>query len=253
MKNTDWCLLIGNKKISNIRQLRENFDTAVLVGYYLGGSLKKWLDEAGEASISRRIDEINPNYDISEQLEYAFGVRPDKRTPEALIRLRPEPVTERKEPPKKPVVYSFMNNNSSFNSSFPLSSFMGSSFNASSFLSSSFYASSFLASSFMNNFYKGSFSVYSSFLSFSLTGSFTSSFTSSFLNLLSSSFASSYNMFAASSGSFYGGSFTGGMTENGSFVFKIGEALVTETEYKKTMINLSSCPLNSYGYGINLI
>lgn len=249
MKNTDWCLLIGSKKISNIRQLRESFDTAVLVGYYLGGNLKKWLDEAGEASISKRIDEINPNYDLSEQLEYAFGVRPDKKAPEALTRLRPEPVTERKEPPKKPVVYSFRGSNGSFNSSSPLSSFMGSSFNTSSFLSSSFYASSFSTSSFMNSFYKGSFSVYSSFLSFSLTGSFTGSF----INLLNSSFTSSYNIFAASSGSFFGSSFTGDITENGSFVFKIGEALVTETEYKKTMINLSSCPLNSYGYGINLI
>lgn len=244
MKNIDWYLLIGNKKISNIRQLRENFDTAVLVGYYLGGSLKKWLDEAGEASISKRIDEINPNYDISEQLEYAFGVRPDKRAPEALIRLRPEPVTERKEPPKKPVIFNFRSSNGSFSSSFPLSSFMSSSFNASSFLNSSFYDTSFLTTSFMNNFYKGSFSVYSSFLSFSLTGSFSTSF----INLLSSSFTSSYNVFAASSGSF-----TGSMNENGSFIFMIGEALVTETEYKKTMINLSSCPLNSYGYGINLI
>lgn len=248
MKNTDWCLLIGNKKISNIRQLRENFDTAVLVGYYLGGSLKKWLDEAGEASISRRIDEINPNYDISEQLEFAFGVRPEKKVSEALTILRPEPVTERKEPPKKPVVFNFRSSNSSFNSSFPLSSFMGSPFNASSFIGSSFPISSFT-----NEFYKGSFSVYSSFLSFSLTGSFTSSFTSSFINILSSSFTSSYNMFAASSGGFFGGGFTGSMTENGGFVFKIGEALVTEIEYKKTMINLSSCPLNSFGYGINLI
>ena len=252
MKNTDWYLLIGNKKIFNIRQLRENFDTALLVSYYLGGSLKKWLVDAGETSLSKRIDEINPNYDISEQLEYAFGVRPDKKAPEVLTRLRPEPLAERKEPPKKPYICDFRSRNGSFGSSFSASSFLTSSFLTSSFTASSFVQSSFLTSSFMNVFYTGSFSVYSSFLSFSVGGSFKSSFSSSFLSLLSSSFTSSYNMFVASSGSFNGG-FTGSMTENGSFIYKIGDALVTETEYKKTMINLSSCPLNSFGYGINLI
>lgn len=29
--------------------------------------------------------------------------------------------------------------------------------------------------------------------------------------------------------------------------------VITEKEYRRTMINLSSCPLNEYGYGIHLV
>lgn len=225
MSKKDSYLFLNNKKVFNIKELRENFDTAVLVGYFLGGSLVKWLKSTGEEAILARINEINPNYDISEQLEFAFGVRPDKKAPKILETLKPSPISERKEPPKKPFVPNLRDSNGSFNSSFLASSFLNSSF-----------TSSF--NSFFNTSYKGIF-----------TGSFNTSFNTSFL--LSGSFG-------GLSGSFLIGSFSGSLpggylNSEGSFVFKLGNAEITETEYKKTMINLSSCPLNQYGYGINLI
>ena len=229
MSKNDNFLFLNNKRVSDIRELRENFDTAVLVGYYLGGSLMKWLKSVGEEGILNRVNEINPNYDISEQLEFAFGVRPDKKAPKIMGVLKPSPVSERKEPPKKPFVPNFRDSNGSFSSSFLASSFLTGSF-----------TSSFTA--LLNTSYKGIF-----------TGSFSTFFSTSFNTsfLLSGSFG-------GLSGSFTGGSFNGSfpggyLNSEGSFVIKLGNAEVTETEYKKTMIILSSCPLNQYGYGINLI
>lgn len=225
MSSKDSFLFLNNKRVSNIRELRENFDTAVLVGYFLGGGLRKWLKNLGEEAILSRINEINPNYDISEQLEFAFGVRPDKKAPKIMSVLKPSPVSERKEPPKKPFVPNFRNSNGSFNSSFLASSFLSGSFR------SSFNA-------FFNTSYKGIF-----------TGSFNTSFNTSFL--LSGSYSGLSGSFLSGS---FNSSFPGGyLNSEGSFVFKLGNAEVTETEYKKTMIILSSCPLNQYGYGINLI
>ena len=229
MSSKDSFLFLNNKRVSNIRELRENFDTAVLVGYFLGGGLRKWLKNLGEEAILNRVNEINPNYDISEQLEFAFGVRPDKKAPKIMSVLKPSPVSERKEPPQKPFVPNFRNSHGSFNSSFLASSFLSGSFMGS-------FRSSFNA--FFNTSYKGIF-----------TGSFNTSFNTSFL--LSGSYSGLSGSFLSGS---FNSSFPGGyLNSEGSFVFKLGNAEVTETEYKKTMIILSSCPLNQYGYGINLI
>lgn len=229
MSKNDNFLFLNNKRVSDIRELRENFDTAVLVGYYLGGGLMKWLKSVGEEGILNRVNEINPNYDISEQLEFAFGVRPDKKAPKIMGVLKPSPVSERKEPPKKPFVPNFRDSNGSFSSSFLASSFLTGSF-----------TSSFTALS--NTSYKGIF-----------TGSFSTFFSTSFNTpfLLSGSFGGLSGSFLSGS---FNGSFPGGyLNSEGSFVIKLGNSEVTETEYKKTMIILSSCPLNQYGYGINLI
>ena len=83
MKSCDWCLWLGNEKIFNIRQLRENFDTAVLVGYYLGGGLERWLSDAEETAVLEKVRNIDRGGDIGCQLEFIFGVRPDPK-PEAL-------------------------------------------------------------------------------------------------------------------------------------------------------------------------
>ena len=81
MRNCDWYLWLNGKKIYNIRDLRENFDTAVLAGYFLGGSLMKWLSDIGEFTIVKRLTTIDLNGDIGSQLEFAFGVSPDKKIP----------------------------------------------------------------------------------------------------------------------------------------------------------------------------
>ena len=79
MRNCSWCLWLENEKIFNIRQLREHFDTPVLVGYYLGGGLERWLSDAGENAVLERVREIDRNGDIGGQLKWAFGVNPPEK------------------------------------------------------------------------------------------------------------------------------------------------------------------------------
>lgn len=227
MKACSWCLWIGSEKVYNIRQLRENFDTDVLLGYYKSGVLEKWLIEAEEKAVLEKVQGIDRNGNIASQLEFVFGVRPD-----------PKPVKE------EPVVYPevtesvrlallavsgeykgvFFNGGSSFNSSFMPSSFRSIhewEFENGSFSKGSFRKSSFNA--FSGSFTKGSFG----------SGSF---------RLVKTSFKS---------GSFSIGSFR--PSSGGSFRYFIGEAEITAEEYKRTRINLSSCPLNEHGYGIHRI
>ncbi len=302
MKNNSWYLWLNGKKIFNIRELRENFDTPVIAGYFLGGSLMKWLSDAGEYSLVKRLATVDINEDIGKQLEFAFGVSPDKKYDKE-IKLLPEnpPLPER-----KPVTVtassfgagtsyfsgtesSFLNavfsseTESSFISS--LSSSYGiykeivselastSGYNLSSYSSFvsgqalSVASSGMLAltgSSFMNLLVSGGFGLTGSF------GSFTLSSYKGFLTGISGSFGSfgkillgsgiyfgKYGMIGGSIGSFgsLGGSFAsfGEFFENGSFVYKAGNTTITAEEYHRTLINLSSCPLNAYGYGINLI
>lgn len=228
MKACSWCLWIGSKKVFNIRQLRECFDTDVLIGYYKSGVLEKWLIEAEEKAVLEKVQGIDRGGDIASQLEFVFGVRPD-----------PKP-----EPKKEEIVYPevvesvrlallavsgdykgvFLNSGSSFNGSFSPSSFR--SIHEWEFENGSFNKGSFR---------KGSFNAFS--------GSFRSgSFSGSSFRLVKTSFKS---------GSFSSGSFR--FSSGGSFRYFIGEAEITAEEYKRTRINLSSCPLNEHGYGIHRI
>ncbi len=288
MKNNSWYLWLNGKRIFNIRELRENFDTPVISGYFLGGSLMKWLSDAGEYNLVKRLATIDINDDIGKQLEFAFGVSPDKKYDKE-IKLKPEnpPLPERRPAPQE--------NISSFGAG--TSYFSGT--------ESSFYSAVFSAgteSSFASSL-SGSYGIYqeiaagltstsgynlssySAFvsgqaLSVASSGMFASS-GGSFSNLLitggyglTGSFGSSgklllgsgtglgkYGMIGGSFGSFgsFGVSFGGSFSsleeyfENGSFVYKTGNTTITAEEYHRTLINLSSCPLNAYGYGINLI
>ncbi len=284
MRNCNWYLWLNGKKIFNIRELRENFDTAVLSGYFFGGSLMKWLSDIGELNIVRRLSEIDLNADIGSQLEFAFGVSPDKKL-SAPIKILPQ---------NPPHPYNDVNGSAKVNAR----SFYG---GAGSFYSieSSFAAAVFSAdteSSFSGSF--GTFSIETINLASTSgygTGSYNALAAGQALSAASSgAFASSsgllysfgqfsfgsYKGFAAgsfngftlgSSGSFMlsggilrllssglagsGGSFAGTdiFFENGSFVYKAGGVTITAEEYRRTLINLTSCPLNAYGYGINLI
>ncbi len=233
MKACSWCLWIGSKKVFNIRQLRECFDTDVLVGYYKSGVLEKWLIEAEEKAVLEKVQGIDRGGDIASQLEFVFGVRPDPK---------PEPIKEEIVYPE--VVESvrlallavsgdykgvFLNGSSSFNGSFSPSSFR--SIHEWEFENGSFNKGSFRKGSF--NAFSGSFRK----------GSFRSgSFSGSSFRLVKTSFKS---------GSFSSGSFR--FSSGGSFRYFIGEAEITAEEYKRTRINLSSCPLNEHGYGIHRI
>lgn len=320
MRNCGWYLWLNGKKIYNIRELRENFDTAVLSGYFMGGSLMKWLSDLGEYTILRRLSDINTEYDIGTQLEFAFGVSPDKKIPADAVIKPLYPVSDISISASETGVHEVVMFSGSFtpfaNSSFSVYSDIVSSFNSavgSSFTSlteSSFGGFTFTgetASSF------GSVSSYAAFVSgqalnmiqssgssfsfnfsklFGLSGaagSFANMLGGSFLNMMWwSEFFGSYgnraggsfrSLFAYSkwlngsykgiyTGSFLlsllgGGSFMmssgmyGSLPEAffgaGSFSFTVGGVTITAEEYRRTLINLSSCPLNAYGYGINLV
>lgn len=340
MNNCSWYLWLRGRKVFNILQLRENFDTALLTGYFLGGSLMKWLSDIGENDILRRLSSIDKSGDIGKQLEFAFGVSPDPHDPLSEPELpvpEPETVPELSVPAEKTGMTEI-----------PV--FTGSFYGASSFfgLSESSFTAAFagsIASSFTSLFTKTAESSFfaaftggvgSSFSSFNissfasivgnaLAAQFTSSFSSfnmssysafvsgQALNIASSGFASSGssfsflfgqnwlnngvygsfslssfnfgsfswllgkygNIFGSSGGSFYGsfglallrllglygGSFGSfGSFGNiydffgeGSFRYNAAGVTITAEEYHRTLINLSSCPLNAYGYGINLV
>lgn len=345
MNNCSWYLWMRGKKIYNIRQLRENFDTAMLTGYLLGGSLKKWLSDLGEYSIAGRLDDIDLSGDIGRQLEFAFGVSPEPPDPlrEPELPELPDPGVPEVTIPAKavgvseiPVFTGSFNGVGSFTglieSSFAsaVSQLTESSFTAafsgiseSSFISaftgaiaSSFpfgsftaFFSSFFASSFMNAFFS---QFASSFSSFNLS-SYAAFVSGQALNIASSGFASSAGSFSwlfgqnvlgmgeygsfplssfnigsfawffskygkligSSGGSFYGSyglellrllALAGGSSGSfgsfgnidmffgeGSFRYSPSGCTITAEEYHRTLINLSSCPLNAYGYGINLV
>lgn len=243
MKSCDWCLWLGNEKIFNIRQLRENFDTAVLVGYYLGGGLERWLSDAGENAVLAKVREIDRSRDIGSQLEFIFGVRPDPKETAAPEYKAIEQAHEYHEVAESvrlalaAVSEDYSSFVSSYNSSFRPTSFRHAfewEFEKSSFRSGSFRIGSFRAGSFR----KGALKA----------GSFrTGSFRLVRLGFGKSSFrSSSFRIGSGVSGSFR-------PTSGGSFRFFMGDAEITQEEYKRTKINLSSCPLNEYGYGIHRI
>lgn len=240
MRNCSWCLWLENEKIFNIRQLREHFDTPVLVGYYLGGGLERWLSDAGENAVLARVREIDRSGDIGVQLKWAFGVNPKEKenAPKVILPDYPRAVRLAVTANKTGVWTGSSFNGSSFTSSFVAGGSFRSSFTAGGSFRSSFSAGSMTAGSFSI----GSFKGYSFSGSSFTTGSFiTGSFSGSSFRLVKTSFSGSF------SGSFrQGGS-------GGSFRFYFGETELTKEEYKRTKINLSSCPLNAYGYGIHRI
>lgn len=226
MRQCGWSLLMGEARVFDIRQLREHFDTALITGYLLGGTLERWLAEAGETEILSRIKEIDYSADLGEQLEFIFGVRPEKKTelPENIIKTLS--ARKKTDPPK--------------------TAFCCSSFNPSSFHSGSARTSS------------GSFRLVRFYGSaYGRVGSWRSAFWYAGSWHVGSWRAGSGYMFRAylrggSAGSWHAGSWRSG-SWSGSFRYFAGEAEITEQEYRRTMINLSSCPLNEYGYGIHLI
>ncbi len=301
MKNSSWYLWLNGQKVYNIRQLRENFDTALLTGYFLGGSLMKWLSDIGEADILKRLSCIDTSGNVGEQLEFAFGVVPDKNpeptAPVVTITAEITDTAPNSGTLEIPIYtgsfygtvssyYGLAESLSDTVSSFAAivgnavasqvrSSFTG--FDTSSYsafvtgqalnISSSFSfgSGSSFSALFAENLFKfgivGSFTGSSfSFGSFGYlfgkysqftAGSFTLGGSYAFGSFLLSMFR--YMRLSGSFGSF--GSF-GNIDMffgEGSFRYSAAGITITAEEYHRTLINLSSCPLNAYGYGINLI
>lgn len=312
MNNCSWYLWLRGRKIYNIRQLRENFDTPLLTGYFLGGSLLKWLSDIGENDILHRLSSVDKSGDIGKQLEFAFGVSPDPYDPlaEPVIPEEPDVVPEITVPAEKTGIEEIPVFTGSFHGAAALTNAAESSFFAaftggadSSFSFGSFASvvSSAFAAQFTSSFSAFELGSYAGFVSGQSLNIASSAFASSggsfnFLfgqNLLNSGVYGSFslssfnfgsfswlfgkygNIFGSSGGSFYGsfglallkllllyggssgsfGSFgnIGDFFGEGSFRYNAAGVTITAEEYRRTLINLSSCPLNAYGYGINLV
>ncbi|MCR4780872.1 MAG: hypothetical protein K5876_07230 [Ruminiclostridium sp.] len=292
MKNCGWYLWLNGRKIYNIRDLRENFDTAVLSGYFLGGSLMKWLSDLGENSIIKRLGSVDMNSDIGSQLEFAFGVSPDIKSAHS-GEIKPQnPPTEL--PVKASelgigdtAVFCF-GRASSFSAYSEAASSFGAAGSFYGFAESSFYG--FAESSFYGFAESSFYSIAGTESSFGLASSYAAFVSVQAVNMIQSSGSSFRRLFASSeifgtagsfrgflSGSYkgfyagsyllslFGGSFLissgmygsflrlSGALGEGSFVYINNGITVTAEEFRRTLINLSSCPLNAYGYGINLV
>lgn len=239
MGKCGWCLYLGKERAYDVRALRLHFDTALVSGYLIGGMLERWLFEAGETEILSRVREIDYGGDVGEQLEHIFGVRPDRRTrlPACLLKKRAG------EPVSSFVRAGFVPNGSFFGGSYRSGSYRASSFSLGSFRIGSFRAGSYRFGSYRLGSFRHEFEFEFAKGSFR-SGSFRSG----------SYRVGSFRLTSfGKSGSFQVGSFRGGSFRGGSFRYYAGNAEITENEYHRTLINLSSCPLNEYGYGIHLI
>lgn len=211
-----YCLWLDGKRVENLTQLRENFHLQSLCGYLLGGSLGAWLEAAGEPQLAEKVKSIDLEGDYEKALTDLFG--------------------------RKEVLPPF---EADFGGGFVPFARAGSFAPGSSFASSfgSFYIGSFSANNNNNNNGGGSYSLGSFFLrtgSYSLGSFYTAVSSGSF-------FVGSYSL-----GSFAGGSFAlpTGSFAPGSFSF---DAYSRLSPMEKIAVNISSEPLNRFGYGIHLV
>ncbi|MCL2019043.1 MAG: hypothetical protein FWG70_04715 [Oscillospiraceae bacterium] len=69
------CLWLNGFKVSDARDIKNNFDLASLRGYYKGGSLLCWLETNRGEEEARRLEESADCGDLNARLEYSFGLR----------------------------------------------------------------------------------------------------------------------------------------------------------------------------------
>ena len=69
------CLWLKGVKIRHADDIKNNFDTASLRGYFTGGSLIPWLKFNGGKKYALKLEETANCNDLNSRLEYAFGLR----------------------------------------------------------------------------------------------------------------------------------------------------------------------------------
>lgn len=277
-------LWMGRKKIFSADEIADSFDIAAIRGYFLGGSLEKWLMSHGGEDYAQALRDIDPaDPSLNDRLTQLFTGAPKCSVP---VHKADEQVIRAVEEFKgiaPPTV------GSAVGAQAVSGSFGGSSFNYGSWRYSlgeygSYSLSSFRKGSFRYDWewewewYLGSFrkkylgSAFGSFSSFSYGSFSTGSYSAFRWNLFgSSSFRySSFNYSSVGAGSFsmgsfrYGsfpwnydklGSFTGIMGYlAGSFTGAGSFKALTPDEYDEIMYRtLGMCPLDCFGYGIHLI
>lgn len=254
-----YCLWLNGKKVYTLQQLRAFFDAEAVGHYCLGGGLARWLKDCGEQAAAEKVEHIDLSKNISRQLAEIFGVDLPETEEQPY-----EPLPTAKAPAFTAGGSFGISPSSLPETSFSIGSFE-TSFSTSSFNFSaaytSFFTTSFLTTSFTstyeyeyesNSFTTNSFSLYQTSFSAETAGSLNfGSFGSGSFSL--GSFTFEQSSFTLGSGSF--------PLTLSSFSPKSAEtALAPNTENTPTMtpqqkfeLNISSCPLNRYGYGIHLV
>lgn len=220
-----FCLWLNGRKISNSADIVTNYDSEALRGYFLGGILVRWLKMAGDNAAAEKVASIDINGDIDAALAIAFGLidKPLKTF---------QPVTAESPAITEPT-FALQN---SFNMQQPTASSFtaATSFTAPipiSFTAASLSSFGALASTSFSTALSTSFSTFG--------GSFTGSFA------MSTSFSDVYS-------SFISGSFRAAVQQIEPVKTAVQEEKAL-TPQQKVLINLSSEPLNRFGYGIHLL
>ena len=255
----DCAIWLNRRKLFSADEISANFDIAAIRGYFLGGSLIKWLDSHGGEEYARLLEKLSPSDPaLNDRLTEIFTQKkcsvPVHRADEQLI-----------------MTINLLKGGS------PVTTGSAQVVNAGS---GSYAAGSFAPLGY-GSFGAGSAGYlmnYGSFRSGSFAGSFNRSWEWEWEWWLGSfrrnygSFAYGTGSYRWSFGSFGFGSFTGGSFRRGftlgSFPFDTGYRMgsyrgfplggsfrqVTADEYDEIMYRcLGICPLNRFGYGIHII
>lgn len=265
--NSLYCLWFGNHKIYNMDQLRKNFDFDSAEMYYLGGSLSVWLRQCGENEIAEKVENINPLGDISKQLAEIFSVKlPKGRSNFPTAPLSVE--NSDKSQQNKTSSFTCTEVCSAIPKNIGLSTF-NSKIGSFKLITESFYTETGSFISNANSFTLNSFSIFNgsfettsfqNILELSSFGISGSSFTSSSFYLHEYEYGRSFNFCGFKQKSFdsenlsdiienkkYGASLFGKKNRN-------YRANITQlSDEEKIKLNIMYCPLNRFGYGIDLI
>ena len=260
-----YCLWLNGKKVFTLQQLRASFDAEAVELYCLGGSLARWLRDCGEPDAAEKVEQIDFSRSISRQLAEIFGVPLPKIEEQPQLPAAPAALPATAANGSFALPSSFTSDTilpqSSFFISFDTTSF-GFSAAYTSFFTTSFFTTSFGGYEHEYEYESGSFATNSFsiwFSSFSAETAFlTGSFSSGSFNL--GSFTSEYGSFTAGYGSFpLSGSFSlipssfspeSAAASTASAQEKEPQPLTPQQKFE---LNLSSNPLNRFGYGIHLI
>ncbi len=248
-------------------QLRKNFDFDNVEMYYLGGSLSRWLRQCGENETAEKVENINPLGDISKQLAEIFSVKlPKGRSnfPTATLSVENSDKSQQ----NKTNSFTCTEVCSAIAKNIGLSTF-NSKIGSFKLITESFYTETGSFISNANSFTLNSFSIFNgsfettsfqNILELSSFGISGSSFTSSSFYLHEYEYGRSFNFCSFKQKSFdsenlsdiienkkYGTSLFGKKNRN-------YRANITQlSDEEKIKLNIMYCPLNRFGYGIDLI
>lgn len=277
----DCAIWLNRRKIFSADEISANFDIAAIRGYFLGGSLIKWLDSHGGKEYARLLEKLSPSDPaLNDRLTEIFTQKkcdiPVHKADEQLI------MTINLLKGGSPATIGSAQGVNAGSGSYAAGSFAplgygsfgagsaGYMLNYGSFRSGSFAFGSFNRSwEWEWEWYLGSFRRNYGSFAYGF-GSYAYNFGSYSLNYGSFAYGTGsyrWNLGSFGFGSFTGGSFRRGFTL-GSFPFDTSYGMgsyrgfplggsfrqVTADEYDEIMYRcLGICPLNRFGYGIHII